>query len=60
MSKNRVGRPSVENKREALTVRLIPEVRDWLKGQNTSAGAIIEELVQEQMDRDNDQVEMEI
>jgi hypothetical protein len=51
--KNPVGRPSVENKRESFTVRLKPEIRAWLKEQNTGAGAIIEELVQEQMDRDN-------
>jgi len=52
-AKKPVGRPAVKNKRESITVRLKPEIRAWLKEQNTGAGAIIEELVQEQIDRDN-------
>lgn len=52
--KKAVGRPSVKNKRESITVRLKPEYREWLKSHNKGAGSVIELLIQEEIERTND------
>jgi len=51
MKKVTAGRPKVLNKRESVTVRLKPELKEWLNSHNTSAGKVIELLIKEEIQR---------
>lgn len=39
------GRPKAENKKVTLSVRVLPETKDWLSDQDLSAGSMIDKLV---------------
>jgi hypothetical protein len=52
-TKKAVGRPTVENKRVTLSMKIKPELKYWLESHDISKGAMIEKLVQAEMERIN-------
>lgn len=49
------GRPKAKSKKVTLSLRVTPEVKNWLEEQETSAGEIINSLILKRM---NDQREL--
>jgi hypothetical protein len=45
--KRNVGRPIVKNKRVTLSMKIKPELKDWLESQEISKGAVVEALILE-------------
>lgn len=39
------GRPKAENKKVTLSVRVLPETKEWLNSQSESSGNLIDKLV---------------
>ena len=48
------GRPKKANKRVTLSVRIDPDVLDWIKRQEESSGQVIERLCKEKMNTQGD------
>jgi hypothetical protein len=45
MDKNKGGRPTVENKKKTMSLRVTDEIKAWIDSQDESAGVYIEYLI---------------
>jgi hypothetical protein len=50
-TKNAVGRPVVKNKRVTLSVKIKPELKHWLESHEISKGAMVERLIEQELER---------
>jgi hypothetical protein len=54
MDKNKGGRPTVENKKKTMSLRVTDEIKAWIDAQDESAGVYIEYLILMDMESKKD------
>jgi hypothetical protein len=58
MDKNKGGRPTVENKKKTMSLRVTDEIKTWIDSQDESAGVYIEYLIMCDMEKNKKVNEM--
>jgi hypothetical protein len=53
-TKKAVGRPVVKNKRVTLSMKIKPELKEWLESHEISKGAMVEKLIEQELKRLDD------
>jgi hypothetical protein len=54
MAINKGGRPTVENKKKTMSLRVTDEIKAWIDAQDESAGVYIEHLILMDMESKKD------